>query len=300
MTSWVLTIAKEYPNHWDIAKENGLWDMTKSRAIQRGDRVYFWVTGGRGLVGRVEVSDDARILGEDEALPWTDAGERSYVSRFDFRRAEDFTGHPVGWTDVAEATGWPGRPDWASRPTDDSAAEAWLSSLFSEVDPVANAFVNSAAAAATIADLGEDTRERAFAEIAVRRGQGPFRDALLSAYGRRCVVTGTSEEAVLEAAHIAPYRGEHTNLVANGLLLRSDIHTLFDMHRLTVRREEEQYVVRVSPAVGEHLYRELDGRPLSRMPRHAPHRPSHEALAAHNVACSWLPGSRRPVVDYVR
>lgn len=50
----------------------------------------------------------------------------------------------------------------------------------------------------------------------------------MDAYERRCAVTGCTVEAVLEAAHISPYRGDHTNDVTNGLLLRADIHTMFD------------------------------------------------------------------------
>jgi len=50
----------------------------------------------------------------------------------------------------------------------------------------------------------------------------------MNAYERRCAITGCTIDHVLEAAHISPYLGEHTNHVTNGLLLRADIHTLFD------------------------------------------------------------------------
>ncbi|WP_193312965.1 HNH endonuclease [Georgenia subflava] len=296
MTSWVLTIAKDYPNHWDIAKENGLWDMATSRPIKSGDVVYFWISK-HGFIGRVEVTDGATPLTGNEDLPWTDEGEREYVSRFRFRAAADMAADRVSWSEVQENTGFRQSPSWAPH-SDDSAVEAWLSSLFEQFDAAETAFVDSAAAVARIADLKEDSRERALAEIAVRRGQGPFRKSLLSAYGRRCTVTGTAEEAVLEAAHISPYRGEHTNVVANGLLLRSDIHTLFDLHLLTVRREGERHVVHVSPALGEDIYRALDGRAIGHLPRNPQHWPSAEALADHNEACPWLAG-HQGTVDFV-
>ncbi len=80
----------------------------------------------------------------------------------------------------------------------------------------------------------EDARERELRAIVRRRGQARFRNALLHAYGGRCAVTGCDFEPALEAAHIIPYAGEGTNHVQNGLLLRSDIHTLFDLGELGI------------------------------------------------------------------
>ncbi len=53
-------------------------------------------------------------------------------------------------------------------------------------------------------------------------------------YEHRCVVTGCTVIAVLEAAHIRPYRRPEDNDVKNGLLLRADIHTLFDLNLLGI------------------------------------------------------------------
>jgi hypothetical protein len=74
-----------------------------------------------------------------------------------------------------------------------------------------------------------DLREMALQQIRKRRGQSQFRNALLQRYGRRCLVTGCSVVAVLEAAHIDPYRSDINHHPGNGLLLRADIHTLFDL-----------------------------------------------------------------------
>lgn len=89
---------------------------------------------------------------------------------------------------------------------------------------------------------------------------------------------------MLEAAHISPYLGDHTNVVANGMLLSRDVHTLFDLHLLTVALAKGQYVVRVAPAVTAALYQQLDQRP-ARVPSSADLRPSTAELVAHNVAC---------------
>lgn len=71
-------------------------------------------------------------------------------------------------------------------------------------------------------------------EVLPRLGQGTFRVLVTDAYGRRCAATGERVLPVLEAAHIRPYSegGEHR--VDNGVLLRSDLHTLFDRGYLTI------------------------------------------------------------------
>ena len=88
-----------------------------------------------------------------------------------------------------------------------------------------------------------DERERAFRAIRLRRGQAAFRSALMEAYGRRCAITGCAVEDVLEAAHITPYVGSLTNHVSNGLLLRADLHTLFDCGLLAIDPKTRRVVV---------------------------------------------------------
>ena len=80
----------------------------------------------------------------------------------------------------------------------------------------------------------EDTgRERIAKAIAWRRGQHEFRQRLLDTYGR-CLVTGCDAEDALEAAHIRPFNQGGTFDLSNGLLLRADIHTLFDLGLIAV------------------------------------------------------------------
>ncbi|RFU21250.1 HNH endonuclease [Geodermatophilus marinus] len=134
---------------------------------------------------------------------------------------------------------------------------------------------------------GYDERNKAHRAIVQRRGQKAFRDGLLAAYEGACAVTGTAAEAVLEAAHIRPYRGQLHNTVTNGLLLRADIHTLFDLHLLTVLPVGS---IRISPELDGTLYAELDER-MVRRPASPPCRPSPAALEEHNAACGWLLGA---------
>ncbi len=119
-------------------------------------------------------------------------------------------------------------------------------------------------------------RERVLASITARRGQRAFRQALLRAYGGRCAVTETSAEAVLEAAHIRPYDGPATNCTSNGLLLRADIHTLFDLDLLRIGPDGR---VTVDAILREATYRDLDGRTI-RYPEQRGDRPDPTALAS--------------------
>lgn len=67
-----------------------------------------------------------------------------------------------------------------------------------------------------------------------RLGQGAFRVIVTDAYERRCAVTGERTLPVLEAAHIRPVTRDGQHRVDNGILFRSDIHTLFDQGYVTV------------------------------------------------------------------
>jgi putative restriction endonuclease len=119
-----------------------------------------------------------------------------------------------------------------------------------------------------------------------RLGQGAFRVMVTDAYDRRCVVTGERTLPVLEAAHIKPYSlvGQHE--ISNGLLLRSDLHTLFDLGYLTVTPGDLR--VRVSRRIHEEFangreYYALDGREV-RLPQSLYPSPSREMLAWHAQA----------------
>jgi putative restriction endonuclease len=119
-----------------------------------------------------------------------------------------------------------------------------------------------------------DRRQVAERQIRERRGQQQFRDALCKRYGNRCLVTGSEVLAVLEAAHIKPYRGEDDNHPENGLLLRADIHTLFDLDLVGI--EPEQLRVELHPDLAsDKEYGSLAGKTLCCA---RDQRPSQEAL----------------------
>lgn len=127
-----------------------------------------------------------------------------------------------------------------------------------------------------------DARERAIKAIVQRRGQPTFRRMLLEIYGGRCAITGSEIPEVLEAAHITPYLGPKTNHPSNGLLLRGDLHTLFDLGLLTIDADTMRVVL--APMLRKGSYGDLHGRAV-RVPSALENRPSEKALAQHREWC---------------
>lgn len=124
----------------------------------------------------------------------------------------------------------------------------------------------------------EDARERQLTTVARRRGQPAFRAKLLRMYGGKCVITGCNAEAALEAAHITPYRGPETNTPENGILLRADVHTLWDLGLIAIHEETGEVLLSVQLA--GTTYEDLRDRRLQ-LPTDAGQAPSRHALAAH-------------------
>lgn len=130
-------------------------------------------------------------------------------------------------------------------------------------------------------DTRLDARTRVNAIIVRRQGQPEFRRQLLGAYEYRCAITNCDAVEALEGAHIRPYLGPQANHLANGLLLRADIHTLFDLGLLAI--ESTKMRVLIAPALKPTTYATLEGAPL-RVPATLSARPSTEALDEHRRA----------------
>lgn len=106
----------------------------------------------------------------------------------------------------------------------------------------------------------KDEREIALRLIRQRRGQQSFRKSLLEIYESTCVISGCKIVDILEAAHINPYRGEKDNNVCNGLLLRADLHTLFDLDLIQIN--PENYLVEISDKLIGSEYEHYEGLSL--------------------------------------
>jgi putative restriction endonuclease len=117
-----------------------------------------------------------------------------------------------------------------------------------------------------------------------RFGQGTFRVLVTDAYQRKCSITGERTLPALDAAHIKPFAESGSNKISNGLLLRSDIHKLFDKGYITITTD---YRIEVSRRIKEEYengreYYAFQGKTLTVIPVNQEEQPSVEFLEWHN------------------
>mgnify|MGYP003629419514 CR=1 FL=1 len=110
-------------------------------------------------------------------------------------------------------------------------------------------------------EKGSVVDEYTFAAIKTRRGQSDFRKSLLLAFSGKCCISQCTVESVLEAAHIIPHAEESNYKVTNGLVLRADLHTLFDLNLLGVDLEG---IVHISDNLRLSEYAEFGGRSIGK------------------------------------
>jgi len=120
-----------------------------------------------------------------------------------------------------------------------------------------------------------------------RLGQGAFRVVVTEAYQRRCAITGEKTLPVLQAAHIKPYTEDGPHDVKNGLLLRSDLHTLFDDGYITLTND---LFIEVSRRLNQDYgngkdYYKYHGQKLQILPSSTIELPSREFITWHNERC---------------
>ncbi len=118
--------------------------------------------------------------------------------------------------------------------------------------------------------------------ITPRLGQGAFRVMVTDFYERRCAITREKSLPVLEAAHIRPVADKGTHRIGNGLLIRSDIHRLFDRGYVTVTpdyRFQVSHRLKADFDNGEDYYRMHGGEIW--IPKEASKRPNRELLEWH-------------------
>lgn len=145
--------------------------------------------------------------------------------------------------------------------------------------PVQTILLEEGAKLPTVAELEQDARMFVQMKQAVRTGQRKFRKKLLDAYDGRCALTGCEVDDVLQAAHIIDYRGQASNIVPNGLLLREDIHTLYDRSLLSVNPEDLS--IMLNPRIMQSEYRGFSNHTLS-IPKQTELQPNRKYLEIHH------------------
>ncbi|HEY4300922.1 MAG TPA: HNH endonuclease [Candidatus Didemnitutus sp.] len=222
---------------------------------------------GKNEFSRDEIRQEAGVA----AHPW----KQSYSPTFQGMRA-DQPGHaplvPAKFRNVFEQVEWGchrltayGRSLLAPQAPVDGPAAGQLAQTAEDLD--SEGYFSSR-------DL-QDERRRQLQEVVQRRGQPAFRRKLLAAYQGRCAVSECDAPAALEAAHILPYSGEKSDHVSNGLLLRSDVHTLFDLNLLGIH--PQRLTVELAPSLRGTTFAPLQGKRIS-SPTAAAGRPDPGAL----------------------
>lgn len=115
-----------------------------------------------------------------------------------------------------------------------------------------------------------------------RLGQQWFRKQLVAAYDGRCAVSDCGVSEALEAAHIENYSGPKSQVASNGILLRRDLHSLFDAHLISFEPVCGEYRLCGSYLLDKTDYASFAGATL-RQPNERQWRPNTVFLEAHRI-----------------
>ena len=100
-------------------------------------------------------------------------------------------------------------------------------------------------------NLVNEPREDYKREVNQRKGQSEFKGKILKAYENKCCITGEICPELLEAAHLQSYLTESSNHIQNGILIRVDLHRLYDSGLLFI---DSNYIVHISPLIESTTY----------------------------------------------
>jgi putative restriction endonuclease len=298
--------------YWIGVTDAGWAEFHGSR---RSGEVNFWAPGGERSFGAIDQgglilfklkAPVNKIIGggwfvRSTTLPlelaWKVYGEGNGATSLDRLRANITAmrtkmGKPTGPNEVIGCTlltecFWLPRSDWIDQPSDWSGAIVQGKRMDSGAGEGARVWRDIQAWLMAHPPSGglAEAQERYGQPLLVspRLGQAGFRVGVIDAYGRRCAVTEEKTLPVLEAAHIRPFAEGGGHEISNGLLLRSDFHTLFDAGYLTLDTDYRLLVskrLREEFSNGRHYY-EHQGKLLPNLPP-PPHRPSRTAIEWRN------------------
>ena len=173
-------------------------------------------------------------------MAWDTFGEENGAPTYDtFRKliGKDGPGDVIGCTVLSETFYWPEElwlpspPNWSKNIVSNKRYDA-------NAPAIATFWQSVVERLPPAASLQAETPVSSWIGKPVLRiprlGQGGFRAQIIDAYARRCAVTGERTLPALEAAHIVPFAETQNHDLRNGLLLRADLHKLFDDGYVTV------------------------------------------------------------------
>ncbi|SNS54468.1 HNH endonuclease [Geodermatophilus saharensis] len=258
------------------------WDSRVPRAkdVVVGDRVALWdkhrligasvveeIQEGEGpkTIYRCKVCGQASIKWRKVKRPFFRCGNQRCLAEFDDPQTETVPVvtyraiYDAAWVPLPSALSAKELRDLCRDPGSQHAIrplrwQAFEESLASKGRPLALDDVDRRA--------GTLSGGHRIAATRVRRGQGAFRKSLLRTYGPVCAITGDCPEEVLEAGHLYSYAEVGVHHEHGGLLLRRDIHRLFDRGALAI--EPETCTISVAPDLARYpMYAALEGGELA-------------------------------------
>ena len=116
----------------------------------------------------------------------------------------------------------------------------------------------------------DDINKKVLRNYRQRKGQKKFSDNLFIVYEGKCCITGCTLKSVLHACHIIPHAQSGNNNTTNGLLLRSDIHDLFDLHLIGIHPTTLK--IHVKKQLKNTEYASLQGKILLIRPTEEPNK----------------------------
>lgn len=233
-------------------------DGTKAGAPRKEDRVYIWVnesgpeSNGDGLTAVAWIKD---VVPEEKRYRFDTDGLELLRKPVPFDRA--YANAPSARIIAAVKAYRPERI-WSLSDTDTEVLEDLIavSGGFQKTDqgdPIGEAIERN------LDDIEAELPRRKQSWIKPRPGQTEFRRQSLERHGGKCAFTGTGVEEALEAAHVIPHTGAaEFERSENNLLLRRDIHALFDLFLLSI--EPDSGTILVSAQLDGSPYEELRGK----------------------------------------
>lgn len=216
---------------------------TTFRALQAGETFLFKLHAPRNMIVGGGIFAHANTL--PCSIAWTTFGEangaqsaqemRTRIAHYRHTRPGDRSDFTIGCRILTQPFFFD-EADWIAVPA------SWSRNIvsfktYNTVDAEGLALwdaVNDRLGRANVPGLNEGERYGEPQLISPRLGQGAFRVLVTDIYGRRCAVTQERTLPALEAAHIRPYGDGGAHVAQNGLLLRRDIHSLFDAGYVTI------------------------------------------------------------------
>lgn len=266
------------------------WSCGTTKKILKGDRLFLLKQGAKlpkGIIASGTATSNVYLDKHYNPAKAADGKQAHYVAA-DWDTVLNYEVEPLLQTSQIDGDG-PPQVNWntmssgisISLPAAELIEELWAKHIadirgddddLSRLDVIASELIEEGYFDALNI---EDERDRQLCEIVQRRGQPEFRSKLIAAYNGRCAITGSDAVDALEASHIMSYTGTKSQHVSNGLLLRADIHTLFDLGLIGI--EPLSLEVVLSPKLLNTCLKELCGRKLT-LPNDVQLHPSNDAI----------------------